>query len=362
MKDYVDPTNGTDLIALPEKADLPAYFLREGGIEELLTTIETGVGNVEHDYTTAKGRKSAKSYAAKVSSSKTVLETVRKEITADWRDKTAKVNAVGKIAVERLDALRDKIKGPAEEFEKKEADRQAAHLNAMDQFDLEALSAHSSVAELKAKVAAIEAVEIGTTWEEYEGEAREAKAAALTKYRSDLGIAEQREAANRELEELRREKAEREAREAEERAAKERAEAEQRAAEERERQQREAAEKAAQDAKDAAASELQAAKEAQERAERDAKEASERAERERAEAEREAEERAAAAAKAERDRIEREKRLAEEAEAQRRADAEHRLKVRTEIVAAFTNMEPDGWETTVDAMIDGKIPHVKVSL
>ncbi|UWQ30220.1 hypothetical protein [Leisingera sp. M523] len=344
MKDYVDPTNGTDIITLPEKADLPAYFLREGGIEELVTKIEAEVDRVEHDYSTAKGRKSSRSYASKVSSSKTLLETVRKEITADWREKTAKVNAAGKIAVERLDALRDRIRAPADAFEKKEADRQAAHMRAMDQFGLEELSAHSGVAELKAKIEAIEAVEIGTSWEEFEGEAREAKAAALTKYRSDLGIAEQREAADRELEELRREKAEREAREAEEKAAKEREAQEKAAAEETERQQREASERAVQEAKEAAAREVQAAKEAQERAER------------------EAEERAEAAAKAERLRFAREQQAAAEAEAKRKADTAHRLKIRTEIVQSFTNMEPDGWETTVDAMIDGKIPHVKVSL
>ena len=320
MKDHVD--TGTDLIVLPEKSDIPAYFHKEGGIEELVSTIETAVRQVAHDYTTAKGRKAARSYAAKVSSSKTLLETVRKEITADWREKTARVNAIGKVAVERLDALRDEIKGPADAFEQKEADRVAAHMTALDQFDLEALSAHSTSAELTAKIDAIEAVEIGPAWEEFEGEAREAKAAALTKYRSDLAIAEQREASERELEELRREKAEREAKE------------------EQERRQQEAARQA----EEKAAREVQEAKDAATRAER------------------EAAERAEAAAKAERDRIEEEQRKAAEEEAKRKADATHRAKIRDEIVEAFIALGPDGWETAVDAMIDGKIPHVKVSV
>lgn len=344
MKDIVETSEGTDLITLPEKKDLPAYFLEDGAIDKLLDTIETSAGSVEHDYTTAKGRKAARSYAAKVSSSKTLLETVRKEITADWREKTAKVNAIGKKAVERLDALRDKIRNPADEFDKKEADRQAAHLRAMDQFDLEVLSAHSSVAELKAKIASIEAVEIGPSWEDFEAEAREKKAAALTKYRSDLGVAEQREAQQRELEELRREKAERARKDAEEKAAKEREEREKAIAEERERQKKEAADKAEQEAKAAAQRQVQQAKEAAARAER------------------EAAERAEAAAAAERQRIEDEKRRAEEEEAKRKADAAHRTKIRDEIVKAFTDLEPDGWETAVDAMIDGKIPHLKVSL
>jgi len=342
---------GTDLITLPSKEELPAYFKRDGGIEELVSKIEKAVEKVEHDYTTAKGRKEARSFASKVSKSKTVLESVRKEITEEWRTKTAEVNARGKTAVERLDALRDKIKAPAEEFEKKEAERQAKHMKALDQFDLEQLDSHAASFEIKALIERIEAVEINESWEEFEGDAREQKAAALTKFKSDLGIAEQREAQERELEELRREKAEREAKEAEE-AAKAEAEAAAKAAEEqRAKEQAAAEEKARQEAE-------AAAKAREERIAREAKEAEER-HRQELEA---AKARELEAAAAERKRIEDEKRAAEEAEAKRKADAEHRKAITAEIVVAITAAKPRSYEHLINMMIDREIPHVKVQL
>jgi len=357
MKDQVETdapekedTGSTDLIVLPKKTDLASYFHGTGGkkedqgIPQLMDMIEASLKGVTHDVSTAKGRKAAKSLARQVSSSKTVLEEVRKEITEEWRAKTNKVNAAGKIAVERLDALRDKIKGPAEEAEKQEAERVRKILLRMDAFDTSVLSAHDSSAELKAKIEQIEAIEVDSSFEEHEADARVQKAAALDKYRSDLGIAEAREAQEAELEQLRREKAEREAKEAEEKAAKEREEHERAEKERRENEKREAAERAA--------------KEAEEKAARDKAEAEERHRLQLAAAEaRELE-----AVAAERQRIADEERAKAEAEAKRKADAEHRAKITAEIVAAITNLQPAGWEPLIDAMIDGKIPHVKVCL
>lgn len=350
MKDTYDGPS-TDLIALPEKAELSAYFDSPAKLNALIARIEKETLAIHQDYETAKGRKAAKSLAAKVSSSKTVLEEVRKEKTEGWRKKTAAVNELGKAAIERLDALRDAIKGPAEKKEKEEADRQAKHMRALDQFGQDQLNAHSSSAELKALIGKIEAIEVNDAWEEFESEARENKAAALAKYRSDLVVAEQREEQARELEELRKEKAEREAREAE---AKAKAQAEVEAKEAEERKKREAEEaqkKALEDAE-------REAKEREERLIREKAEAEERHRQELEEAKREAEE----AAAAERQRIEDEKRAEAEEEAKRKADADHRLKIRTDIVEGFLALAPDGWETAVDAMIDGKIPHVKVAI
>ncbi|GAB5434761.1 MAG: hypothetical protein EpisKO_41310 [Epibacterium sp.] len=339
MKDTYDGPS-TELLLLPEKAELSKFFDDETKLNDLIDRIETETLAIHQDYETAKGRKAAKSLAAKVSSSKTLLEEVRKEKTEGWRMKTAAVNALGKVAVERLDTLRDKIKGPAEAKEKEEADRQAKHMRALDQFDQEQLSAHSSSAELKSLIGKIDAIEVNDAWEEFEAEARESKAAALAKYQSDLVVAEEREEQARELEELRKEKAEREAREAE---AQKKAQAEAEAKEAEERKKRE---------------EEEAKKKAREDAEREAKEREERL-RQELEA---AKARELEAAAAERKRIEDEKRAEADAEAKRKADAAHRLKIRTEIVEGFLALAPDGWETAVDAMIDGKIPHVKVAV
>lgn len=350
MKDHVD-TGSFDLTTLPEKSQIIAMFDEEGGLEAAVTRIEEEVLAVHQDYSTAKGRKAARSDAAKVSKSKTLIESVRKDLTADWREKTAKVNALGKAAVERLDSLRDKLRAPADEFEAREAERLRQILLRMDAFKTDVLTAHDSSAELQAKIDEIEAVEVDASFEDQEGEARILKAAALDKYRSDLGIAEAREKADAELEELRAEKAAREAaeaerlaKEAEERAAAEREKRERLQAEQREKEQREATECAKQEAEELAKRQAQ---EAEERHQRELQEAKEREE---------------SAAQAERDRIAREKADEEAAAAKRAADATHRAKIRCEIVQAFVDLAPDGWEAAVDAMIDGKIPHITVQL
>ncbi len=290
-------TTGTELTTLPEKSQIPALFNEEKGIEKLVERIEKDALAIHQDYTTDKGRKAARSLAAKVSRSKTLIDAVGKDMTEKWRAKTNAVNAKRKLATERLDELRDKIKKPADEFEAKEAERVQKHMKALDQFALDTLTAHDTSAELKAKIAMIEAVEIGPVWEEFEGDARQQKAEALTKYQNDLGIAEAREAQERELEQYRREAAEREASEAEERHQRELAEA--RAREE-------------------------------------------------------------AAAKEERDRIAAEKRAEEEAAEKRKADAANRRRIRSEVVKAIAALKPENYEEIVDAMIAGEIPHVEV--
>ncbi len=362
MKDHIEDieAQGTDLVALPAKEDLPAYFLGKGGdkkdqgIADLVDRLEKPLKDVTHDVSTAKGRKEARSVASDVSKSKTVLEAVRKEITQEWRDNTAKVNAAGKIAVERLDALRDRIKAPAEEFEAKQAEKLRQILLRMDVFKTDVLTAYDGSAELQAKIDEIEAVEVNASFEDQEGEARIQKAAALDKYRSDLGIAESREqkeaenaAQAAELEELRAEKAAREAAEAE-RLAKEEAE---RAAEEREKQERLQAEQREQEQREATE---RARQEAEEQAKREAQEAEERHQRE-LQAAKEREERAA---QAERDRIAQEEADKAAAAAKLAADVEHRSKARARMVQAFVDLGPDGWEAVADALIDGKIPHM----
>ncbi|MFV1593307.1 hypothetical protein VWZ88_12670 [Phaeobacter sp. JH20_36] len=333
-------TTTTELTKIPEKAQIPQYFGKEGGIEELVTLIETEVSAVHCDYSTDKGRKAARSLAAKVSRSKTLIDAVGKEMTEDWREKTKKVNDQRKVATSRLDELRDKIKAPADEFEAKEAERVKAHMLALDKFSLEALSSHDSSAELQAKIDLIEATEISSDWEEFEGDARQQKAAALDKYRDDLAIAQAREAQEAELEQLRAEKAERERKEAEEQAARQREqeerEAKDRAHEEAERARIAAEKRAEQEKADAEARHQQELKEAKDAADK--------------------------AAAAERKRIEDEKRAAEEAEAQRKADADHRKAITAEIVASITKVQPRSYEHLIELMIDGKIPHVKVAV
>ena len=334
----------TELTTIPHKSDVPALFSTEGGIEALVSRIEKEARSFALDYSTDKGRKEAKSLAAKVSRSKTLIDEVGKEQNEERNRLNKEVNALRGVVRERLDALRDEIKGPAEAAEAAEAERVRLHMIALDQFATDAMSSQDSSAELQARIDHIESIEVGPEWEEFEADARAAKSAAIQKLFADKALAKAREEQEAELEALRAEKAAREEadRIRQAKAEQERAEAERLARIERDK--KEAAERAAQEAEERARAEAEAAER------RHQKELQESAKRE------------AEAAQRERDRIAAEERAKAEAEAKRAADRKHRQKVRSEIVAAITELKPANWEELVDQMIWGKIPHVKVNM
>ena len=341
----------TELTLLPDAKDLPTYFAEAGKLDELVSSIEERVKSEVIDVTTPKGRKAATSLAAKVSSSKVLIEKTAKDLTEDARKKIADVNAKRNSAVERLEKLRDDTKAPVKEWEEREEQRIRAIMQQMLTFDTDQLTAMASAADLQALIEKIEAVEVTEeTFQEKTEEAEALKEEALKVYRGHLATAEQREENERELAALRAEKEERE------RLEQERAEAEAKAKAEEERKAREAEEKARreQEAKEA---QERAAKEAEARAEQQRKEAEERHARELEEAKR----REAEAAERERARIAQEQREKEEAEAAALADEENRKRIKAEIVSALSKVEPRNVAGMVEAMMAGEIPHVKVT-
>lgn len=325
---------------LPHKTDVPALFSKEGGIADLVAEIEKQALSFAIDTSTEAGRKEAKSLAATVSRSKTLIDEVGKEQNEERNRLNKEVNALRNMAKDRLDALRDQIKAPVVEWEKKEAERVRLHMLNMDTFDLMRVTSDNSSDEIQGVINAVRDIVIDETWEEYEADAKAAKAEALTKFQADLGIARVREDQEKELAELRAEKEKREADDAE-RAAKEAAE--------KAEQERQA--EATRQAEEAAAA-------AEAKAKADAEAAEVRHKEELEAAERKAEE----AAAAERKRIADEKAAEEAAEEKRKSDHLHRSKITSEIVVAMKGLKPEGYEDIVDAMIDGKIPHVKVTL
>jgi hypothetical protein len=330
----------TALTTLHEGEDVPALFAAEGGIDKLVSKIEKDTRAVAQDYSTDKGRKAARSLASLVSRSKTFIDDAGKKLNEDRLAANKLVNTNRNLAKDRLDALRDELKKPAEEFEAKEAERVRLHLLKMDKFNPGDLTSQNTTAELQAKVDLLEAVVIDKSWEEYEAESRIQRALALDKFRADLVIAQAREDAAAELEELRADKA-------------------QRAEDDRKQQEAEAVKAEAEHAVKVKAETEEAARvEVEKKAKADAEEREERHKREL----QEAKDREEKAAQAERDRIADEERKKAEAEAARAADKKHRLKVRSEIVKGITDLKPENYEEIVDAMIWDKIPHVKVSM
>lgn len=314
-------------------------FTGKDGVEKILSDIERQIAAFVPDTSTAKGRKDIASLAYKVSQSKVVLDDLGKGLVADWKSKSALVDASRKIARDRLDALRDKARLPLTEWESAEAIREAAEKQALEleRAELEARAMHA-------------------LWlREKEIEAKEAELARI------------------EAERLAKEAAELAEKQAKEAA--ERAEAERIANEERIR--KEAAEKAQKEEFERAAVQVAEA----ERKEREAKEALELAERRRiAEAEMAEENRLAAIAEEQRKaaveaaRIESERKAKEAAEAARleaerkeaerkAADVEHRRTINKEIVAGLieAGISEKQAQLVITAIVGGLINHVRIN-
>lgn len=313
-------------------------FTGPQGVEKILADIEAKVAAFAPDLSTVSGRKAIASLAYKVSQSKVVLDDLGKGLVADWKTKSAAVDAARKIARDRLDALRDKARQPLTEWEEAEAARIAAERLAqeIEEAHADALMAHALY--LKAK-----------ELESREAELARIEAERLAKEEAEREATRQKEEAER-LERERKEREERIAREAAERARREAEEAAARAVAEAERKEREAREAAERAERDRIASEARA------KAEQDAavKAAEERArvEAERIERDRLAKEAAAAAEQ---------KRLADEA-AKKAADVEHRHKVNQEALAGLVaaGMTEAKAKEIIKAIAGGLVPHISV--
>lgn len=332
--------DATDLITIPHKDDVPALFATENGIKDLVAAIKKQALSFAPDTSTAKGRAEIKSVAARVSRSKTLIDEVGKDQNAERLALNKLVNEQRNYAKEELDALRDEIKKPVVEWEDKENERVRLHLVNMDTFDPDRASVNDDSATIQGVIDSINNMVVDETWEEYEADAKAAKAAAIVKLNADLAGAMVREKQAQELEELRAEKAKREAEDAA-------------------RAEKEAAEKARQEHEQRVAEQAKAAAaEAEAKAKADAEAAEARHKAELAAAAKREEQ----AAAAERDRIA----AVQQAEADRQAalaaDKKHRQKIRSEIVTAITKAKPGNWEELVDMLIVGEIPHVKVTM
>jgi chromosome segregation ATPase len=155
---------------------------------------EQVVGHVPNLETQA-GRKEIASLARKVASSKVVLDGLGKDLVAEWKAKSKKVDAERKRCRDTLDALRDEVRRPLTEWEEAEEARKQAEL-----------------------AAAAEAHRLKLEAEERERQEREAE---LARREAELAAREQEMQRKAEAEQAAKAQAEREARiaaEAEERA------------------------------------------------------------------------------------------------------------------------------------------------
>jgi colicin import membrane protein len=110
---------GTELLPL-ENVNAVELFTGKN-LDALLAQIRAETATVVPDLTTASGRKEIASTAYKVARSKTAIDEAGKELVAGWKSQAAVVDASRKKARDYLDALKDEIRAPLDEWEAAEA-------------------------------------------------------------------------------------------------------------------------------------------------------------------------------------------------------------------------------------------------
>lgn len=173
-----------DLFLLPPVTELRIAFGSRERIDEVIATVRARAVAHEPDLTTAKGRTEVASVAYQVTRSKTALLDVGKEIAAELRQAVKDVGAECEYIRDVLDTLRDQVRAPLTEWESVEQTRKDA-ITAR----IEAMTDHPAMKvpdDLRARIAAVEAVDLDETFQEFIGEAALAKDAALRGLRMEL--------------------------------------------------------------------------------------------------------------------------------------------------------------------------------
>jgi hypothetical protein len=342
----------TDISALVETN--PVMVLTDvKTYEQFYASIKAKIAASEPDVSTDSGRKKIKSLAYAITRSKTAIDDAGKSRTEEWRKLTNQVNAQRKRVREELEELAAEARWPVtewEEAEERRTDAVAEFFHRIRDYKTLEHGADSDAIKLRLNRLAEMTLD-GTILLERTAEGESALAVAYENLTQALAAAEKAEADARELERLR---AENEARTKAEREAAEKAEQERLAKEAAERAEAEAKRREEEAAERARAEEKRLAEEAIAKAEREKQAAIAKAEAEKLALIRE-HERKEAARQAELDR--------EAAEqAKREANKRYRKELTKDAEVAIRNLGIDAAIASqiVAAIIDGKIPHLKM--
>lgn len=341
----------------------PAVFTEPGGIESIISKLESDVRSIDTDISTPAGRAAIKSLAHKVARSKTALDEMGKALVADLKKQTGAVDADRKIVRDRLDALKDEVRKPLTDWEDAEADRISGHQNAIQAIlDLATFEAERPAAsDISARLSEIEAMP-ARDWQEFAKPGTAARSDAFAKLTIMKSTAVKFEAEQAELARLRAEQVAREQKERDDRIAAEAAEQARLIAEAK-------AAREAKEASDLAEAERRKIEQDRgdaiaraEKAERDAAAAKAKAAKDKKESADKADREKAAALKAERDRVAAEEAAAHDAAAKREADQDHKRAINSEAVAALVAAglsQMDGIKA-ITAIVRGTVPNVRV--
>ena len=341
-------------------------FSKEGGLDPIINKIREQVKSEVFDVSTEEGRKHIGSVARKIGSAKATLEKMALNLTEDWRTKTSAVNAEKKRVKEELDALRDEIKAPLDEYKEKQRLRVERHetlLSGLENADL--FEFPNPTTDLIAERINLIGDIYERDWEEFKARADIAYNESKQKLEALYEARVKSDEEQAELERLRKEKEERDRKDREDKLKREAAE----------QARKDAEEKAKLDAKkaaDAAKAEKDRIQKEKDDADRKAKEAEDariaaekKAEADKKAAAKKAEDDKAAAIDAERKRVADEKKAAKDAEAKREANKKHRAKINNEVLEDLqesVDLKEGGcpFKQMITAIAHGKVRNVKI--
>ena len=289
-------------------------FIDPAFVDALLARIQIEAVDFKPDLATKKGRAEIASRAYKVSQTKTYIEGIGKAVVDELKAMPTAVDVGRKTYRDGLDALRDLVRKPLDDFEAEQA-RLKTSTEALESRPMNFMD--RTVAEYDEKIAGLQAMVIDKSWGDYQARAETARENAIANF---IDLRSRRATHDLEMIELAQ------LREAKEAQAK--IDAENKIREE-------AAEKALQGQKDALAKAEQGKKDA----ERRAAEADDRAELERKDAEARAEKArldGIAAEKLRQQESEARERIANEARAQ---DVENRRRINNEVLVDLQSLE-----------------------
>ena len=199
----------TQLAVAPPKETALAVFSTANGLEPWLQQVRVKVDEFQKilpDLKTKKGRDAYASMAHQIAKSKTALEAVGKEISAQQKEIPKKIDAERKRVWDILESWQKEVRKPLDDWQAAEDQRVNAHNDGIQQIKDLAMFAETPTAAFVAQVIAdLELVALDDSWEEYLPEAAQAKDKSLATLRALLVTRQQYEAEQAELVRLRAE-------------------------------------------------------------------------------------------------------------------------------------------------------------
>jgi colicin import membrane protein len=186
------PTRPADLPALqqPSHALIAAAFTDDLGAAKLVASIKEFVDAEAIDGTTKEGRERIRSRAADIRSAKAGFERVGKAMAADARKVPKAITDRNADLMLKMEAFIVEFRNPLTVFEDADKLRKAAHMDAIKAIAQPILTARSPVADIEARIAEIEAMDMGERWEEYRDDAVAAADARMEVLRATLSDAQ----------------------------------------------------------------------------------------------------------------------------------------------------------------------------